>query len=72
MTKNPDEDNICSRIERLIAEYEQSRETDSTEIGRQFAVRIINIHIEYVLTNDFILFIKAIAKDNVRCKREVP
>jgi hypothetical protein len=39
MMKNPDGENICSRIERLIDEYEQSREPDSTEIGRQFAVR---------------------------------
>ncbi|CAF2836581.1 unnamed protein product [Rotaria sp. Silwood2] len=37
MTKNPDEDNVCSRTERLITEYEQSRDPDSTEIGRQFA-----------------------------------
>ena len=39
MTKNPDEESICSRIERLIIEYEQSSDPDSTEIGRQFAVR---------------------------------
>jgi hypothetical protein len=39
MTKNADDDSMCSRIERLIDEFEQSREPDSTEIGRQFAVR---------------------------------
>jgi hypothetical protein len=39
MTKNADEDSICSRIEVLIDEYETSRDPDSTEIGRQFAVR---------------------------------
>ena len=39
MTKNADGGSICSRIERLINEYEQAREADSTEIGRQFAVR---------------------------------
>jgi hypothetical protein len=39
MTKNSDGDSICSQIERLIEEYEQSRDPDSTEIGRQFAVR---------------------------------
>ena len=38
MTKNADEDTICSRMVRLITDYEQSRDTDSTEIGRQFAV----------------------------------
>ena len=38
MTKNVDGGSICSRIERLIHEYEQTRESDPTEIGRQFAV----------------------------------
>ncbi|CAF0766497.1 unnamed protein product [Adineta steineri] len=37
MTKNVDTDSICNRVERLINEFEQSRDTDSTEIGRQFA-----------------------------------
>ncbi|CAF0829084.1 unnamed protein product [Adineta steineri] len=37
MTKNVDTDSICNRVERLIHEFEQSRDTDSTEIGRQFA-----------------------------------
>ena len=41
MTKNPNEDSICSRTRRLITEYEQSRDFDSTEIDRQFAVRRI-------------------------------
>jgi hypothetical protein len=36
---NADGDSICGRVERLIIEYEQSRDPDSTEIGRQFAVR---------------------------------
>jgi hypothetical protein len=39
MTKNADGDSICSRIAGLVAEYEQSRDPDSTEISRQFAVR---------------------------------
>jgi hypothetical protein len=39
MPKNADGDSICSRVERLITEYEQSRDPDSTEIGQQFAVR---------------------------------
>ncbi len=39
MTKNAIGDSICSQVERLIEEYEKSREPDSTEIGRQFAVR---------------------------------
>jgi hypothetical protein len=39
MTKNADGDSICSRVERLLAEFEQSKDADSTEIGRQFAVR---------------------------------
>ena len=43
MTKNVDGDSICGRIERLISEYEQSREPESTEIGRQFAVREWNL-----------------------------
>lgn len=38
MTKNVDGSSICSRIERLIYEYEQARDSDPTEIGRQFAV----------------------------------
>jgi hypothetical protein len=42
MTKNADGDSICSRIARLVAEFEQSRDPDSTEIGRQFAVRYKN------------------------------
>ncbi|UJR33082.1 hypothetical protein I4U23_020541 [Adineta vaga] len=37
MTKNVETDDICSRVERLIVEYEQSREPESTEIGQQFA-----------------------------------
>jgi len=36
--KNTDDDSICSRLERLINEFEQSKEIESTEIGRQFAV----------------------------------
>jgi hypothetical protein len=39
MTENGDGDNICSRVERLVTEFEQSRDPDSTEIGRQFAVK---------------------------------
>ena len=39
MTKNVDGNKICSRIAGLVAEFEQSRDPDSTEIGRQFAVR---------------------------------
>ena len=39
MMTSADGGSICSRIERLINEYEQARESDSTEIGRQFAVR---------------------------------
>lgn len=38
MTKNADEETICSRMVRLVTDYEQARDTDSTEIGRQFAV----------------------------------
>lgn len=38
MTKNVEAENICSRLERLVAEYEQAREPESTEIGQQFAV----------------------------------
>ncbi|CAF0893231.1 unnamed protein product [Adineta ricciae] len=37
MTKNVETDDICSRIERLVIEYEKSREPESTEIGQQFA-----------------------------------
>ncbi|CAF3324722.1 unnamed protein product [Rotaria socialis] len=37
MTKNPDDDSICSRTERLINEFEQTHDPDSTVIGRQFA-----------------------------------
>jgi hypothetical protein len=39
MTKNADGDSISSRIARLVVEFEQSRDPESTEIGRQFAVR---------------------------------
>ena len=39
MTKNVETDDICGRIERLVIEYEKSREPESTEIGQQFAVR---------------------------------
>jgi hypothetical protein len=39
MTKNTDGDSVCSRVGRLITEFEQSKDPDSTEIGRQFAVR---------------------------------
>ena len=39
MTKNADGESIGSRVERLVAEFEQSKDPDSTEIGRQFAVR---------------------------------
>lgn len=39
MMKNTDGDSICSRIARLVVEFEQSRDPESTEIGRQFAVR---------------------------------
>jgi hypothetical protein len=42
MTKNADGDSIFSRMEKLVAEFEQSKEPDSTEIGRQFAVRDYN------------------------------
>lgn len=42
MTKNADGNSICNQIERLIQEYEESREPESTEIGRQFAVRKLN------------------------------
>ncbi|CAF4140067.1 unnamed protein product, partial [Rotaria magnacalcarata] len=33
MTKNPDDDSICSRTERLINEFEQTHDPDSTVIG---------------------------------------
>jgi len=56
MTKNADGDSICSRIARLVAEFEQSRDPDSTEIGRQFAVRDKNRN----LIIYFFFFFKAI------------
>ncbi len=39
MMENADGDSICSRVARWVTEFEQSRDPDSTEIGRQFAVR---------------------------------
>ncbi|CAF0876641.1 unnamed protein product [Rotaria sordida] len=36
MTENTDGDNICNRTAGLVVEFEQSRDPDSTEIGRQF------------------------------------
>jgi hypothetical protein len=39
MTKNTDEDHLWSRTRRLITDYEQARDPESTDISRQFAVR---------------------------------
>ncbi|UJR14089.1 hypothetical protein I4U23_001085 [Adineta vaga] len=37
MTKNADGDNLYSRTAGLVAEFERTRDPDSTEIGQQFA-----------------------------------
>jgi hypothetical protein len=39
MTTNADGDGLCSRIAGLVTEFEHARDSDSTEIGQQFAVR---------------------------------
>ncbi len=64
MTKNADDDSMCSRIERLIDEFEQSREPDSTEIGRQFAVRKSYIQISKKKPQESFFFLQAITTNN--------
>lgn len=39
MNENTDGDTVCSRIEEMVDEFENSRDPDLTEIGRQFTVR---------------------------------
>ena len=39
MTEKAEGESICSQVERLITDFEHSKDPDSTEIGRQFAVR---------------------------------
>jgi hypothetical protein len=60
MTKNADGDSICSRIAGLVAEFEQSRGSDSTEIGRQFAVRNKNMIKSFI----FISFVFSLSNYN--------
>lgn len=48
MTKNVDGESICRRVERMVWDFEQSRDPESTEIGRQFAVRyLVYIYISF-------------------------
>lgn len=55
MTKNVDGDSLYSRTLRLIKDYEQARDPDSTEIGRQFAVRLFEFVCKGILHGTVLL-----------------
>ena len=57
MTKNVDGDSLYSRMLRLIKDYEQARDSDSTEIGRQFAVRPVSFVLEPILHRTLLLLL---------------
>ena len=61
MTKNADGDNLYSRTAGLVAEFERTRDPDSTEIGQQFAVRKHNFFI-FIFSLFFFFFFVAITK----------
>ncbi len=65
-TNNGDGDDVCTRVEALVCEYEQAREPDATELARQFAVRDCVVVVIFPTLGFFFFFPPAITTNNDR------